>query len=40
MITPNQWEARRPAQERAIWVDFMKNAVANLATEQFSQPPG
>ena len=23
-----------------IWVDFMKNAVANLATEQFSQPPG
>ena len=23
-----------------IWVDFMKNAVANLSTEQFSQPPG
>jgi penicillin-binding protein 1A len=23
-----------------IWVDFMKKAVANLATEQFSQPPG
>ncbi len=23
-----------------IWVDFMKNAVANLPTEQFPQPPG
>ena len=23
-----------------IWVDFMKNAVANLATEQFPQPSG
>ena len=23
-----------------IWIDFMKNAVANLPTEQFKQPPG
>ncbi|MBC8257944.1 MAG: PBP1A family penicillin-binding protein [SAR324 cluster bacterium] len=23
-----------------IWIDFMKNAVANLPTEQFRQPPG
>jgi len=23
-----------------IWIDFMKNAIANLPTEQFKQPPG
>ena len=23
-----------------IWINFMKNAVANLPTEQFPQPPG
>ena len=23
-----------------IWINFMKNAVANLPTEQFRQPPG
>ena len=23
-----------------IWVEFMKNTVANLPTEQFPQPPG
>ena len=23
-----------------IWINFMKNAVANMPTEQFRQPPG
>ena len=23
-----------------VWVEFMKNAVANLPTQQFPQPPG
>ena len=23
-----------------IWINFMKNAIANLPTEQFPQPPG